>query len=278
MVNWSTIDVIDVRKTPLVYHYQRWEMDWIDNLLSDQKIYFSQPGFLNDPWDCSPYYDSSCVDNEADHQAHVDYFVGAARRQGTSEQKIAATEKIWRSDKELVRRAIDAASDQSFDAISKQYRIYCLTPKPDCQLMWGHYAQAHKGICLGFKTANDVFCSALKVIYSDEYPKLNFSSDSLSENLLPLLVKSKPWEYENEYRLISEENAHAQGQGTLRTDNGFFQVPPDALQSIYVGINTLDTELDKLKALLKKKAPHIVLKKAIKSRNKYQIVFKDIPL
>lgn len=278
MTDWMKIEGFKVSEIPFMYHYQPWNLEWIDNLLTNRQIYFSQPGFLNDPWDCRPYYDAECVDNPADHQAQVDYFVYAGKKQGVEPHKLTEIEKQWRADKELVRKGIIQASEQSFEAICAQYRIYCLSPNSDCQLMWGHYAQAHKGVCLEFSTRNDVFCSALKVIYSEEYPKLSFATNDPYENLIPLLVKSKPWGYENEYRLLSEEDEHAKEKETLRTKKGFLTIPDESLKTILVGINTPDEELEKLKKLIKEKNPRITLKRAIRNPHRYKITFQQIAI
>jgi Protein of unknown function (DUF2971) len=42
--------------------------------------------------------------------------------------------------------------------------IYCLTPDPTSILMWSHYADHHRGICLEFDVANALFLKAWKVV------------------------------------------------------------------------------------------------------------------
>jgi hypothetical protein len=43
-------------KISRLYHYQRFNPDWIRQILFDRKIYFSNPANFNDPWDCRPYF------------------------------------------------------------------------------------------------------------------------------------------------------------------------------------------------------------------------------
>jgi len=50
-------------------------------------------------------------------------------------------------------------------------RLYCLTPDPCSTLMWSHYADNHRGICLEFDTTNPLFSDALEVAYRSEYPR-----------------------------------------------------------------------------------------------------------
>src|SRR5262249_27847691 len=51
-----------------------------------------------------------------------------------------------------------------------QYRIYCLSEKPDVPLLWAHYASSHTGICLEFDARRSPFTAAKKVGYVSAYP------------------------------------------------------------------------------------------------------------
>lgn len=37
-----------------------------------------------------------------------------------------------------------------FNKIQKEIGVYCLTTVPDSILMWSHYANNHKGVCLEY--------------------------------------------------------------------------------------------------------------------------------
>src|ERR1700704_3968385 len=71
-------------------------------------------------------------------------------------------------DKELT--SSDAALEEALARLSavvqreiSKRRIYCLTPIPHSILMWSHYADNHRGVCLEFDTANRLFSLAMKV-------------------------------------------------------------------------------------------------------------------
>lgn len=93
-------------------------------------------------------------------------------------------------------------------------------------LMWSHYADQHQGICLGYKTheaKNEIY----KVCYNKNKHKMlkldSLSSwieqtklsqmkrnhNSLSKEYIDIcfLNKNKEWNYENEWRLISNEGS-----------------------------------------------------------------------
>lgn len=85
--------------------------------------------------------------------------------------------------------------------------IVCMSTSWQHPLMWGHYADSHRGVCLGF----DVRASDWKKVkYQETRPRLtDFGKRSLkaltsSDWEEITLTKFKAWEYEDEYRCIVE--------------------------------------------------------------------------
>jgi len=123
---------------------------------------------------------------------------------------------------EQVRKDIANASAEMWAQMDRRFRLYCLSTKPHCPLMWGHYADHHRGICLEFDVRTPDFCQAIEVNYSAEYPR--FSLDDRTD-LSPFHCKSADWSYEQEYRLIAQETNEALGSGTLMTrDDSLYQL------------------------------------------------------
>lgn len=98
----------------------------------------------------------------------------------------------------------------------KKIKVTCFSQKNDNLLLWAHYANNHKGLCLGYKL-NDKDSKVFfdKVIYKEIETELQDSylvekgmseEIGLKENILTLkelyLRKHKDWAYEDEYRLI----------------------------------------------------------------------------
>lgn len=89
------------------------------------------------------------------------------------------------------------------------YRIYCVTTDPTNNLMWGHYANCHKGFCIEWDAS---IMPAAKINYSTSLPKFNFFDFMKSqygliskrgfESIVEVLFKTKldEWAYEKEYR------------------------------------------------------------------------------
>lgn len=87
------------------------------------------------------------------------------------------------------------------------FKITCFTTIEDNLLMWAHYANNHKGICVGYKITLDENTILEKVNYTG----LHINSRTFeisSENLKDLNIKDiffrkhEDWSYENEYRLL----------------------------------------------------------------------------
>jgi hypothetical protein len=99
--------------------------------------------------------------------------------------------------------------------------------------MWAYYADAHKGICIGYRTDKSPFCFAMPVIY--ENPDNPMEIMSAWANDVTMFCdhlarrKGKEWEFEQEYRIPTGEIPAGRGRTLL--------VPPESIQEIRLGVN-----------------------------------------
>jgi hypothetical protein len=109
-----------------------------------------------------------------------------------------------------------------------------MTECPDNILMWSHYANNHKGICLEFATAVDpIFSDARPVEYSDTCPVYECFSQNRGEIAKRALFrKAEDWQYEKEWRIIGTRKA-----GTTRC----FQL--GTISGVIVGARIAETDL-----------------------------------
>jgi hypothetical protein len=76
---------------------------------------------------------------------------------------------------------------------------FCATPRNP--ILWAHYADEHRGVCLQFDVAADVAAlTSLEVKYDDAFPTASVFEDNNAAVLLPFLRKSTDWSYEREWR------------------------------------------------------------------------------
>lgn len=161
--------------------------------------------------------------------------------------------------------------------------ICCYGRRNDSILMWSHYANCHKGVCIEFEPYDDV--DATEVKYSNRRARLDLYSiiqtvlayDYLQEkvdirnknvvrNLLkPFSIKSKDWKYEEEYRSVYSKNEFNEKITSL--DDKYF-INAGNIKAIYLGCR-VSMEDEKM---ARKIARNIPIYKMKESGRKYQVV------
>jgi hypothetical protein len=257
-----------------LFHYQRFDADWLKLAIFDETVRFSNPANFNDPWDCRPFFYIPS-ENEPDlRERYVQWFDSRSRKYNhdLSEEQHGLNTIGLRRDRSYFETIIGQFSESMMGAIHKQYRIYCLSTQPDSPLMWSHYADNHQGICLEFSCDNEVFGTAIKINYADDYPRFDLTDDG-GDILSPLITKSRVWSYEDEYRVIAlEKFIGPPVAGVLRTKNNFLKLPHGALKAVIIGCMILQSEVEKLREIIGQRfSPNVVLKRAARVPNRYDL-------
>ena len=243
------------------FHYKKFKAEHLETLLRDESIKFTRPDMFNDPWDCRVKY--RVPRNEKEISDLVEYFkylnkkvyphISDQARENSAQELIANPQGIV--------NAVQSMSSSITKAVSEQYRVFCLAEEPDCILMWAHYADCHKGICLEFDASQLPFQQgeiANKVEYVSEYPEYNI----LSSDILPLIVKSKIWSYEKEWRLIAEDEKNSMSEKTYKTKNDFLRISRKTLKSVILGCRISEKGKETVHQIIKKYASHVVISEA----------------
>lgn len=137
---------------------------------------------------------------------------------------------LEKRNKDFIKLTIDAiifdkVIRKAINEIKKKSYVSCFTTTNNNELMWAHYSNSHKGVCIEYEFNEK---EIEKVSYSEEYPifsetwingMLNINignretfNDSFHLNYLQefkekfYLVKSKAWKYEEEYRIIQAKS------------------------------------------------------------------------
>lgn len=185
--------------------------------LVNPSLYFAQPSALNDPFDC---------------QLNLCKILKNSFPKANENQKYVL--KLYLDN-----------SCYFADFESKLARIGVFSATEDIRetLLWSHYADEHKGVCIGYKIpvskyiAEGKLLGSSKVSYAD-----NLSTQILSilpnkitggtltefnDNLVKLYLttKSPAWSYEKEKRII-------------RNKPGYFEIPNDYIEKICFGLQT----------------------------------------
>jgi hypothetical protein len=132
--------------------------------------------------------------------------------------------------------------------------VLSLSAKPGHILMWSHYANSHRGICIRFRASSNTpfFGRAQRVIYQTMRPVLNLIRDTpVNQSEKALLTKADFWDYEEEWRIIE----HAAGPGVHKFPAGLLdgvilgaRIYPENEKRIIEMINLRGEETRVLKA------------------------------
>jgi hypothetical protein len=150
--------------------------------------------------------------------------------------------------------------------------IYCLSKIMDDILMWSHYSDSHKGLCLEFDTTKEImlFGQAFKVNYSNEYPSIDVIKIAVgkgNEYRKAVLTKSKHWEYEQEWRILKPKSLGGPGK---------HRFPPELLTGVILGALISPEDKDKVLNWVKNFPTKIALFQAKINRTKYQLDIESI--
>ncbi len=152
------------------------------------------------------------------------------------------------------------------------------------QLMWSHYADEHKGVCIGFieqkirPQGSHIY--PIDVTYQDKYPfeniieRFNYFENFPGMNNLKAITgdilisilgtKYTSWKYERERRLVFAKSVAQKFE-------------PEAVNSIAFGLNMAERDKQTLRNLLSEAEwDHVKWFQSIKSATKYSLDFERL--
>ncbi|EPZ5424657.1 DUF2971 domain-containing protein [Vibrio parahaemolyticus] len=167
------------------------------NALAQKRVWYSKPANFNDPFDTRFYVTGKLHSYEQETDtAKLKQIFGKDMSDAIVKKKISLEGEL-----EQFRRGIEELGILSLASSNKNL------------LMWSHYAEDHKGMCLEFERKDGElladFDSTQPIFYTDNHPTLSpksllDNSSTLSNKKRILYSKSKHWEYEQEWRHIVE--------------------------------------------------------------------------
>ena len=122
-----------------------------------------------------------------------------------------------------VSKALSDEYNEYISELKKIFRTVCFTTTPYSQLMWGMYANCHKGFCVEYKIItdgekyNDIFNNLYPLIYCKTRPNMtarlvNAKDKPVTNETLwdlyfhGVLRKSIDWAFQNEWRFVLPRN------------------------------------------------------------------------
>lgn len=224
-------------------------IDFIEEIISENKIWAASPLDFNDPFDCIPFMDA-----------------GKNNRDFIKWAKQAIDKRLPRPERCLFFKEIKKKMNKSpnhlidcWRTLMGEYGVVSFASEFDNLLMWSHYADDHKGVCIEFSLADVREIEGLGVVgaveYNQDRPTMSLfseivlqiiSSDDNSEHLYSLLkqalfTKYEGWAYEKEWRWIK------------RIDNGNRHIilPQGCISRIIMGVSSSQQDKTKIRDLIK---------------------------
>ena len=216
------------------------------NVLSNFAVWMSSAEKLNDPYELTIVYNEDDFNKTFfSQQDFYSTFQKLTKKEISKEEveEIINSEDADLKFKEICERkgfvwklsrpkAIrQKALDTFQEYMRKRIKVCSFSERNDSILMWSHYANEHKGICIeyDFKNDNDIFNVLEPVFYAEAGFDLTPYIFNVLENSrilkISAITKAKDWEYEKEWRIIFPNY--------IDTDGGYHIVPLP--KQIYLG-------------------------------------------
>lgn len=205
---------------------------FVKDILANSRFYWSAPADFNDPFDFAPLVE---IPTGLKLQS-------ALQKLRTRQRILVGRDRADALIRELTRLSRPQLIERvrrSLEDTARQVGVLCYSEIPTSVLMWGHYADCHRGVCLEY----DPYAAPIepsnmlyKVRYRSERPVVRRFLDREDSGELAegLTTKAIYWEYEQEWRAIENHGA-----------NQLIPFEPKALTGIVLG-NRITTENENL--------------------------------
>lgn len=212
-----------------LYRYQSLEGDGLSHLratIQQGDVFFADPTSFNDPFECRFSMSVDGTEGQwAEFLCRPDLLEFHGLPPGS--RPTPAQKRMWR---ESLEGSVDELAEKYRAKLKRDVGVLCLAERNDNLLMWSHYADVHRGVCLGIAPDIDplIAMELMKVSYQDEYPELKYHERNDGEwPGVTLATKSRQWEYEAEWRVVRVVRV---GHGA-----GLHRLRPGALTDIILG-------------------------------------------
>ena len=248
-----------------LYKFQKLNELTLRNLKNAQ-IYFNTPASFNDPFDCSALDISAILTDDNVVEIFRRYL---KNNNILTDFDIKSIKDVPQKNINQIHEGFEKTFVDNQDKLLSKRGGTCFSEVNDNILLWSHYADGHRGICLEFDTSFPLFSKARKVNYSIGFPsidpvKMMFGNEDeiVDEFSRPLFTKYECWSYEKEWRLFHLEPNKEYGYG-------------EALKSVYFGLSVNRVDLEIVCLILQGQSKNIKFYKAIKDKSKYSLSFEE---
>lgn len=182
-----------------LYKYYGDNLDRLETIKKN-KMWYSAPCNFNDVFECEAAIDKDSI-------------VEDIMRQILPAKMLSIKKNQKQSFDEEMYPAIENMKNV-FQSLRETYGVTCFSEKDDSLLMWAHYANNNRGICVEYdlrKINQELHFTPIPIVYSkkrvifDKFNLMNSENDTIRILIKSITTKSDEWTYENEWRIIREK-------------------------------------------------------------------------
>jgi len=242
-----------------LYKYRSMTSQSLERIFTNNEIFLSDPTAFNDPFECRPLL---LTHNSPLKRKRFIESIVKHRFPNYSKHEIKKIAKKNKIAKNFISKPF---IEETYRRFIKDVGVYCLSEIPDDILMWAHYSDCHKGICIKFKADLEfsLFWESLKVTYQDSYASVNvMAMNESSQFFNALATKSSHWKYEQERRIVK---LLAEG------GPGYHKFSPSLLSGVILGALISKMDEDIVRAWLSKYPVPVQIYKATLNNTSYKL-------
>lgn len=231
--------------------------------LDDALLRLTQPGDLNDPFECLPVpptIDDMCHILEEQLKSVLNTInttkaSKAVRLEFRESETRKIKSEITKIKKNLPGNLLEAFLSRAERNINSNVGIISFSRRWNSTLMWSHYTNSHKGFCIGFNASDSFFLDYnrladtrivfLPVVYTDQRLKVP-TEEGVKIDPMVMLTKSKDWAYEEEERLLAQFYLHHKKISSEPFDIYLFKLEHHLIREIIAGAKMPSKEFSKL--------------------------------
>ena len=269
---------IEIELPKYVYKYVTWERKYHKRILTENEIFFTSARNFNDPFDSSVPLRYDLGSYEQIFELCVEH----VRRDNiylTDDEVKRVARNVLRDNDPRSPEWIKYHLDVQREYAATHFGILSCSTIKDSILMWSHYSNFHKGICIRFNcekfrefmVSKECLKDGLVIYwnyidYRKEYPLQNpFELDKDESYVKQLLIKSEDWRYEKEIRFI-----------LFDYPNKVVIIPSGIIDQAILGCRISET--DKMEIIGIAKSKNIELLQAVIKQNAFGLDFNNINL
>ncbi len=241
------------------------------SVLENGLMRFTQPGDLNDPFELRAVFKSVYSEQELarlidrtvinELQAILPSIPKQHRPQLMAVARERAAVEIRPQYEEGMTQVLQLFNNLILpQAANTAVGVLSLTEDPLSLLMWAHYAQSHQGFVIQLNTKSAFFAPQAavhedfgklhQVKYSKRRLEFDISASEASNAIDMLCTKPSEWAYEREWRLVRPLSSCNKRMSRPPFDICLYQLPPDAVDAVFVGDRISRASWDSIAAAL----------------------------